>query len=269
MHTFSVLVFTFANNILIINMRKTKKRVTAATKLQALARGNHTRSKQKQQNTKRTDDNEDQHHQVYCLPLAMSALEWEHSSETDRSFVLVFNMALCYHLWGMDVVAAAAASFLSTPGAGFFTSYSSMMMEPPSPPPPHQQQSPQPQQQLFAQQLFHEAKKLYLLVGGHDGDVYVVDKFCYPAIFNNLSHVCKSLEGYHSYEAYRYDTLLLKSVRLLIEAAAPTAAPSAATTAGAAAFTYYERDTAIIHSFLESVFYLHGVSENTVPAHAA
>ena len=31
-------------------MRKTKKRVTAATKLQALARGKQTRSKQKQQN---------------------------------------------------------------------------------------------------------------------------------------------------------------------------------------------------------------------------
>ena len=42
------------NNIFIINMRKTKKRVTAATKLQALARGNHTRSKQKQQNTAAT-----------------------------------------------------------------------------------------------------------------------------------------------------------------------------------------------------------------------
>ena len=35
-------------------MRKTKKRVTAATKLQALARGNHTRSRQKQQNTAAT-----------------------------------------------------------------------------------------------------------------------------------------------------------------------------------------------------------------------
>ena len=35
-------------------MRKTKKRVTAATKLQALARGNHARSKQKQQNTAAT-----------------------------------------------------------------------------------------------------------------------------------------------------------------------------------------------------------------------
>ncbi len=35
-------------------MRKSKKRVTAATKLQALARGNHARSKQKQQNTAAT-----------------------------------------------------------------------------------------------------------------------------------------------------------------------------------------------------------------------
>ena len=31
-------------------MRKTKKRVTAATKLQALARGKHVRSQQKRQN---------------------------------------------------------------------------------------------------------------------------------------------------------------------------------------------------------------------------
>ena len=37
-----------------ISMRKTKKRVAAATKLQALARGIHARSKQKQQNTAAT-----------------------------------------------------------------------------------------------------------------------------------------------------------------------------------------------------------------------
>ena len=37
-------------NILTIHMRKTKKRVTAATKLQALARGKHVRSQQKRQN---------------------------------------------------------------------------------------------------------------------------------------------------------------------------------------------------------------------------
>ena len=38
------------NNLLITHMRKTKKRVTTATKLQALARGKHTRSQQKRQN---------------------------------------------------------------------------------------------------------------------------------------------------------------------------------------------------------------------------
>ena len=38
------------NNLLTIHMRKTKKRVTAATKLQALARGKHVRSQQKRQN---------------------------------------------------------------------------------------------------------------------------------------------------------------------------------------------------------------------------
>ena len=39
------------NNLLTINMRQTKKRVTAATKLQALARGKHIRSQQKRQNS--------------------------------------------------------------------------------------------------------------------------------------------------------------------------------------------------------------------------
>ena len=38
------------NNLLTIHMRKTKKRVTPATKLQALARGKRTRSQQKRQN---------------------------------------------------------------------------------------------------------------------------------------------------------------------------------------------------------------------------
>ena len=38
------------NNLFNIHMRKTKKRVTAATKLQALARGKHVRSQQKRQN---------------------------------------------------------------------------------------------------------------------------------------------------------------------------------------------------------------------------
>ena len=39
------------NNLLTIHMRKTKKRVTAATKLHALTRGKQIRSQQKRQNS--------------------------------------------------------------------------------------------------------------------------------------------------------------------------------------------------------------------------
>ena len=43
------------NNLLITHMRKTKKRVTAATKLQTLARGKWTRSQHKRQNKAATE----------------------------------------------------------------------------------------------------------------------------------------------------------------------------------------------------------------------
>merc|ERR1719428_1285135 len=39
-----------------------------------------------------------------------------------------------------------------------------------------------------------------------------VDKMCYVALYNNLSHVLKTLEGYDSAEAQWCDDMLLKAI---------------------------------------------------------
>jgi len=191
---------------------------------------------------------DDYNHQVYCLPMAMSEAEWNMSSSVDHSFVLIFNMALCYHLWGMDLIASSERRRQQEQQQQRWGNNDRYYEQ---------------QEHMFAQQLFQEAKKMYLLAaGGHHGDLHVLDKFCYPAIFNNMSHVCKSLDGYNSYEAYRYDTLLLRSVRLLIDSAANTTS----TPTSSSANNYYENDSDIIDSFMENVFYLHGAPETAASA---
>ncbi|OEU06923.1 hypothetical protein FRACYDRAFT_252553 [Fragilariopsis cylindrus CCMP1102] len=163
-----------------------------------------------------------EYHQVYSLPIVMSEYEWDTSKHQEKYVVLMFNIALCNHLHGMDLLSLGMElqEQVQVPGQG--QQY-------------HQQlQQQQQQQQLssslmyMAQQSFHTARNYYRLalsencniddgsINDNSVPIYVFDKFTYPAIFNNMSHVCKSLDGYgynsSNGEAYGYDTLLLKSI---------------------------------------------------------
>ena len=164
-----------------------------------------------------------EYHQVYSLPIVMSEYEWDTSKHQEKYVVLMFNIALCNHLHGMDLLSLGMElqEQVQVPGQG--QQYHQQL----------QQQQQQQQQQLssslmyMAQQSFHTARNYYRLalsencnIDGSFNDnsvpIYVFDKFTYPAIFNNMSHVCKSLDGYgynsSNGEAYGYDTLLLKSI---------------------------------------------------------
>merc|ERR1712238_378914 len=60
---------------------------------------------------------------------------------------------------------------------------------------------------------FHIAKNLYrLALDNILSFVNGVDQLCYVAMFNNMSHVLKTLQGYNSQEVYHFDMLLFKAI---------------------------------------------------------
>lgn len=158
-------------------------------------------------------------HQVFRLPIVMDKIEWNEASIAQQSFVLIFNAALCNHLLGMKLQV-----LMSKEQQG--------------------QQQEQGQDRTkqdtedaltttLCQQAFHVALMLYRLALENIGTTFAtgVDKLHYVAIFNNISHVCKTTQGYHSHEAFRYDKLLLKSVYWLLDMdGLLVSSPAAATT---------------------------------------
>jgi hypothetical protein len=220
-------------------------------------------------------------HQVYSLPIVMEKYEWDNAPTSDRSFVLIFNSALCNHLMGVQLLLN------------------------------HQLQKSFYQKEEFAaidqsayKGPFEVARMLYKLAlevfsgatsKSESGGLFVgVDRLCYPAVFNNLSHVFKTLEGYNSYDAFQYDQLLLKSVYWLIDSAPSSAnstphhAAAPLVSQGIEAFATlngtespgsqnnssssdcYDDDNAdVIDAFLENAFYLIGTPRSIAPAPAA
>ena len=153
----------------------------------------------------RIEEDQELHHkhEVYSLPIVMTDEEWEYSSIEDKSFVLIHNTALCNHLWGMELLISL-------------------------------QQSQSPQQLCqhtieTCERAFNIAKSLYkLTIENVSSEIIGVDTMCYVALFNNISHVCKTLTGLSgsglsgglynnhncnfSQESYHYDVLLLKAI---------------------------------------------------------
>lgn len=167
----------------------------------------------------------------------MDDSEWENASPDDRSFVLVFNSAITNHLWGMQLLSTVGTKCNMGP--------------------------------------FETAKALYALaletlwntgntLGG--GRIRSVDKLCVPAIFNNLSHASKVLEGYDSKEASIYDSVLVKSVFWWIDGNSSAYASSSNTSNLRRAS---DGEAEIIDAFLDTVFYLIGNPVCTTPAAAA
>jgi len=180
-------------------------------------------------------------HQVYSLPIVMDETEWERASPDDQSFVLVFNSALSNHLCGMKLLSLTGANCDQGP--------------------------------------FETARALYLLAletlwntgamaGFQGGRIRSVDKLCLPAIFNNLSHASKLLDGYASKESSAYDSVLLKSVFWWIDGNSSAYGSSSSFT-GSDLRRSSDGDEEVIEAFIDTVFYLIGVPESVVPAAAA
>ncbi|MGK3759163.1 MAG: hypothetical protein ACI8RD_011480 [Bacillariaceae sp.] len=100
----------------------------------------------------------------------MSEEEWETSFHQEKSLLLMFNIALSNHLLGMKLLSLGLQE--------------------------QEKEQEQQHQQLtsllsMAQQSFHTAKTYYrlaLLENCNTNVVYVLDKFTYPAMINNMSH---------------------------------------------------------------------------------
>mmetsp|Transcript_27626 Transcript_27626/g.60825 ORF Transcript_27626/g.60825 Transcript_27626/m.60825 type:complete len:507 (+) Transcript_27626:97-1617(+) len=226
------------------------------------------------------------YHQVYSLPIVMDEIEWENATMDDRSFVLIFNSAVSNHLWGMRT-SKSTSTAASTATPSFNTcsindvnasnNYGSN------------------DDNADPWELFHTAKKLYKIGLEYiKQNIQGVDKICIPAVFNNLSHLCKTLEGEASQEAYYYDTVLLKAIYWWIDSSSTSPSSSHSSSSfntirnNYSSYisnhdiinnyrdddnyrsTFYDDDNAeIIDAFLENCFYLVSISPTDVPAAAA
>ena len=214
--------------------------------------------------------NSHMHHEVYCLPIVMDDMEWESASIDDKTFVLIFNTAVCNHLWGM-----------------YF-----------------QQQEEEEQQHHHKQQghdddneddqskrAFLAAHQLYRLALSNGNKVgrstpnetgnpavcsssSIDYQLCLVAVLNNLSHISKTLVGTDSYEAHQFDRMLLKAIFWWRDSrdqrrASPAWIDSNDLTTNYGIYDYEDGDTEIIDLFLEYVFYQIGVSEAVAPAASA
>lgn len=223
------------------------------------------------------DENHRVYHQVYRLPIVMDEDEWEIASIKDITFVLIFNTALCNHLLGMQLLEEEMLHQANK-----------------------SQLKPRKRQKLLQNHqlcghYFSIARKLYkLAMETLFSSVRGVDRIYYVAIFNNMSHVCKTLEGYNSQEALWNDQQLLKSIywwkdfeKKASSMLSPspvmsrysggststtsytTVTPSTSANDDTILNRYSEEDAEIVDLFLENVFYLISAKEDCLPATVA
>ena len=223
------------------------------------------------------------HHQVYSLPIVMEEFEWDMAPVQDKTFVLIFNTALCNHLWGMQLmqqyIAATTATTTSIGNTNAYEAVASLAEH--------------------CRETLTIAKLLYkLALENSVSFANGVDKICYVALYNNLSHVLKTLEGYDSAEAQWCDDMLLKAIFWWRDSnhhqqhgsgssssssnntSSSQRSNASSTTTGtdtnnsnhhnnSPSDLYLDDDARIIDAFFENVFYRIGVSENIVSASAA
>ena len=198
-------------------------------------------------------------HQVYILPIVMEATEWDTAPIQDKTFVLVFNTALCNHLWGMQMIKQyIVASTVTDAKASATSSINAAAIV------------------KFCQETLTVAKLLYKLalensVSFSNG----VSKMCYVALYNNLSHVVKTLDGDESAGAEWCDDMLLKAIFWWREQDSTyrqhqlPIRNNSSSSHHLATDRYLDEDVEVIDAFLDNVFYRVGVSEYIVPAAAA
>lgn len=227
--------------------------------------------------TARARRNHRLYHQVYKLPIVMNEQEWKSASRNDICFVLIFNNALCNQLLGMALLEERME------GEQWKGQKN------------HDKQLLQSTNNLY-QRYFTVARGMYqCALESLFSFVRGVDKIYYVAIFNNISHVCKTLEGYDSHDAFWYDQQLLKSIywwkdcdQKMIEIHSQPPPPAVGqttvynrnpTNTGRARGAntndlvindrYEDNDFEIIDAFLENVFYLMCAGEDRLPAPVA
>ena len=185
-------------------------------------------------------------HEVYSLPIVMDEQEWATAPTQDKSFVLIFNTAVCNHLWGMQLMQEySTANNVSEEAAASMAQH--------------------------CRETLTVSKLLYkLALENSVSFCNGVDKMCYVALYNNLSHVCKTLEGYESVEAHWCDDMLLKAIFWWRDSNANrNNNNSSNNTQHPSNDLYLDNDVEIIDSFLDNVFYRVSLPEDTAPAAAA
>ena len=210
--------------------------------------GHHQFCREQQQHrsdecTRRNTHNFHHYHEVYCLPIVMDEADWRSASIDDKSFVLIFNTAICNHLWGMHF------------------------------------QRQQQQSCKQSERAFLVANKLYRLaldnarMHDHLTPNIINYRLCIVAILNSLSHVAKTLKGPFSLEGHMFDQMILKAIfwwRDLQEQERQESQQQRQQRLHEIDNDVYEEDdTDIIDSFLDNVFYLIGVPEEIASAAAA
>jgi hypothetical protein len=225
-------------------------------------------------------DSHSHNHQVYSLPIVMDEMEWETAPIQDKSFVLIFNTALCNHLWGMQLMQQYIAATSDANNTNANANNASTL--------------PVPSAAAMAEhcrETLTVAKLLYkLALENSVSFANGVDKMCYVALYNNLSHLCKTLEGYDSMEAQWCDDMLLKAIfwwRDSHQQQQPSnpsnnnnhqqrATSNTMVSASNAIHhhptcpdRYLDDDVDIIDAFFDNVYYRVGVPEDIVPAAAA
>ncbi len=186
-----------------------------------------------------------QYREVYCLPMVMEDLEWESISLDDKTFVLIFNSAMCNHLWGMHFEEQE-----------------------------HRQGNRKHDGDRQSLSAFAIADTLYRLalsnaVGrdlrncSSDGS-RTQFQLCLLAVLNNLCHISYSLNGSTSCEALHFDRTLLKAIFWYRDSKEHRRSPLLSDHSD-----YEDDDDEIVGLFLDYVFYLIGTAESLLPAAAA
>lgn len=223
-------------------------RMTSFSRLQSISYcGQQEYHEEKQQQQQQNG-----HHQVYSLPIVMDETEWDTAPFQDKSFVLIFNTALCNHLWGMELMQQYLDATANNNNNNGTNSVPSAAMA------------------QHCRETLTVAKLLYkLALENSVSFANGVDKMCYVALYNNLSHVCKTLEGYDSMEAQWCDDMLLKAIFWWRDSTQQYNQQQLPPTSRNSNDMYLDDDVEIIDAFFENVYYRIGVPEDIVPAAAA
>jgi hypothetical protein len=209
---------------------------------------------------------QNKYHQVYSLPIVMHDGEWDAASLQEKYNILLFNTSLCNHLLGMSMLKQETIHATSSNN----TSYS----------------------MKGYQHFFRVAGMLYELALCNISTLNSsgINQLCHVAMFNNISHVYKTLQGCDSREAYVYDILLLKAIywwkdsnsnlnessstNMMMNMSSPIYDSSslrndttATVTESMMATSVTSATEEIIDSFVDNIFYL--ISASDTPASAA